>query len=472
MLGNPSTEVDGVATLDRAGPRDLGFLANSRYRDHVAASGAAAVVLGAADAVLTDRPRIVAPNPYLFFARVSALFHPEPAAVPGIHPSAWIDARASVSATAEVGPLCTVAAGAVVSDGVRVGAGAHVGERAFIGEATQLHANVSILADSRLGARCIVHSGAVVGSDGFGFARDGQRWMKIPQAGRVIIGDDVEIGANTTIDRGALDDTVIDKGVKLDNQIQVGHNVHIGENSALAGCVGIAGSARIGANCTIGGGAIILGHIRLCDGVHVSAGTLVDQSIDVPGTYTAVFPLLAHGRWGRVAALLRKLDELVNRVRKLERDSGTGGANMMDIHEILQYLPHRYPMLLVDRVLEVEPGKRILAIKNVSINEPFFNGHFPHHPVMPGVLIVEALAQAAAILSFKTLDTKPDDKSVYYFVGIDEARFKRPVSPGDQLVLEVSIERNVRGIWKFAGEARVGDALAAEAKLMCTVRAL
>ncbi len=145
---------------------------------------------------------------------------------------------------------------------------------------------------------------------------------------------------------------------------------------------------------------------------------------------------------------------------------------MMDIHEILQYLPHRYPMLLVDRVLEVEPGKRILAIKNVSINEPFFNGHFPHHPVMPGVLIVEALAQAAAILSFKTLDTKPDDKSVYYFVGIDEARFKRPVSPGDQLVLEVSIERNVRGIWKFAGEARVGDALAAEAKLMCTVRAL
>ena len=144
----------------------------------------------------------------------------------------------------------------------------------------------------------------------------------------------------------------------------------------------------------------------------------------------------------------------------------------MDIHEILKQLPHRYPFLMVDRVLSVEKGKTIQALKNVSINEPFFNGHFPHHPVMPGVLIVEALAQAAAILSFKTLDTKPDDKSVYYFVGIDEARFKRPVSPGDQLVLEVSIERNVRGIWKFAGEARVGDALAAEAKLMCTVRAL
>jgi 3-hydroxyacyl-[acyl-carrier-protein] dehydratase len=144
----------------------------------------------------------------------------------------------------------------------------------------------------------------------------------------------------------------------------------------------------------------------------------------------------------------------------------------MDIHEILKYLPHRYPILLVDRVLELEEGKRILALKNVTINEPFFNGHFPHHPVMPGVLIVEALAQAAAILSFKTLGTLPDDQSVYYFVGIDDARFKRPVSPGDQLTLDVVIERNVRGMWKFGAQARVGDALAAEAKLMCTVRSL
>ena len=144
----------------------------------------------------------------------------------------------------------------------------------------------------------------------------------------------------------------------------------------------------------------------------------------------------------------------------------------MDIHEILAHLPHRYPMLLVDRVLDCEPGKRILAIKNVTINEPFFSGHFPHHPVMPGVLVVEAMAQAAAILSFRTLGTKPDDRSVYYFVGIDEARFKRPVSPGDQLVLEVVLERKVRGIWKFNAKARVGEALAAEAKIMCTIRAV
>lgn len=144
----------------------------------------------------------------------------------------------------------------------------------------------------------------------------------------------------------------------------------------------------------------------------------------------------------------------------------------MDIHEILAHLPHRYPMLLVDRVLECEPGKRILAIKNVTINEPFFSGHFPHHPVMPGVLVVEAMAQAAAILSFETLGVKPEKNSVYYFVGIDEARFKRPVIPGDQLVLEVLLERSVRGIWKFDAKARVGDALAAEAKIMCTVRTL
>jgi 3-hydroxyacyl-[acyl-carrier-protein] dehydratase len=144
----------------------------------------------------------------------------------------------------------------------------------------------------------------------------------------------------------------------------------------------------------------------------------------------------------------------------------------LDIHEILQHLPHRYPMLLVDRVLECEPGKRILALKNVTINEPFFSGHFPHHPVMPGVLIIEAMAQAAAILSFKTLGNRPDDKSVYYFVGIDEARFKKPVTAGDQLVLEVTLDRLLRGLWKFSAQARVGDALAAEAKLMCTVRDL
>lgn len=144
----------------------------------------------------------------------------------------------------------------------------------------------------------------------------------------------------------------------------------------------------------------------------------------------------------------------------------------MDIDEILEYLPHRYPMLLVDRVLECEPGKRLLALKNVTINEPFFPGHFPHHPVMPGVLVIEALAQAAAILSFKTINAKPDDRSVYYFVGIDEARFKRPVVPGDSLLLEVTLERQVRGIWKFLGQARVGDSLVAEGKLMCTVREL
>ena len=144
----------------------------------------------------------------------------------------------------------------------------------------------------------------------------------------------------------------------------------------------------------------------------------------------------------------------------------------MDIHEILRHLPHRYPMLLVDRVLECEPGKRILALKNVSINEPFFAGHFPHHPVMPGVLVIEALAQAAAILSFKTLGSLPDDKSVYYFVGIDDARFKKPVGPGDQLLLDVSLDRLLRGLWKFSAQARVGEALVAEAKLMCTVRGL
>lgn len=324
VIGDPDTAVSGLATLERAGASDLSFLSNGRYRDQVEDSRAAAIILAPGDAGLTSRPRIVARNPYLYFAQVATLFHPTRQAVAGVHPGAHVHPEASISASAEVGPMCTVAAGAVVSDGVILGAGCHIGERAVIGPDTLMHPNVTVLPECRVGARCVVHPGAVIGSDGFGFARDSERWVKIPQAGRVLVGDDVEIGANTTIDRGALDDTVIGNGVKLDNQIQVGHNVQIGENTALAGCVGIAGSARIGRNCTIGGGAIILGHISLCDGTHVSAGTLVDRSISEPGIYTAVFPLLAHGRWGRVAALLRKLDELMARVRKLERATGRG----------------------------------------------------------------------------------------------------------------------------------------------------
>ncbi len=334
-----------------------------------------------------------------------------------------------------------------------------------------LKSRVTVSEDCVIGARCLLHPGVVIGADGFGFAPHEGAWVKIEQLGAVRIGDDVEIGANTCIDRGALDDTVIEDGVKLDNLIQIGHNVRVGKHTAMAGCVGVAGSADIGAHCTIGGGAIVLGHLTLADGVHISAATVVTRSILKPGQYTGMFPIDDNAAWEKNAATLKQLHALRERLKALEKTAGQDRNIMtLDIHQILKLLPHRYPFLLVDRVLEMEKGKRITALKNVTMNEPFFNGHFPHRPVMPGVLMLEAMAQAAALLSFHSLDIVPDDNTVYYFAAIDGARFKRPVEPGDQLTLEVEIERMKAGISKFKGRALVGSELACEAKLMCAMR--
>ena len=249
-----------------------------------------------------------------------------------------------------------------------------------------------------------------------------------------MIGDDVEIGANTTVDRGTMGDTVIEDGVKLDNQIQVAHNCVIGAHTVIAGCVGIAGSARIGRGCQIGGAAMIAGHITIADGCAIGPGTLVASSLTEPGHYTGFFPLMKNRDWERAAAIIRNLDDLRDRLRATRVAAAARKAIMkMDIQEIMRKLPHRYPIILVDRVLELVPGERIVALKNVTINEPFFMGHFPGHPVMPGVLIIESLAQACAILAFVTLEAKEGDGTLFYFAGIDAARFKKPVIPGDQL---------------------------------------
>jgi UDP-3-O-[3-hydroxymyristoyl] glucosamine N-acyltransferase len=312
-VGEPAAPLTGVATLDSAGPREIAFLANPRYRAKLATTRAGAVILGRGDRDAASMPRIVSDNPYAYYARTVALFHPAPEAVPGVHPTAQVDPTARVDAGAEVGPFavigprCRVARGAVVGAHVTLGAGVE------IGEGTRLNAGVTVYERCRLGARCIVHSGAVIGADGFGMARDGGRWIKIPQVGAVRIGDDVEIGANTTIDRGALDDTVIEDGVKLDNQIQVAHNCVIGAHTVIAGCTGISGSVTIGRDCMIGGGVGIVGHISICDRVTISGMTLVAKPITQPGTYTSGLPMMPHAQWLRSAALLRRLDRIAGR---------------------------------------------------------------------------------------------------------------------------------------------------------------
>ena len=288
VLGDPATTVEQVASLEHAGPKHIAFFTDVRYRDKLATTHAAAVVIAPEHEALTTLPRIVAERPYPYFARLSQLFNPLVVQAPGIHPSA------SISKSAQLGERVSVGAGCVIGDG------------AVIGDDACLYPRVVVYPGCRIGKRAIVHSGAVVGADGFGIAEEDGRWIKIPQIGSVRIGDDVEIGANTTIDRGALDDTVLEEGVKLDNQIQVGHNVRVGAHTAIAGCAGIAGSADIGRHCTIGGAAIILGHLRIVDHVHISAGTLVSRSIHKPGTYTGVYPFDENESWARSAAWLRR----------------------------------------------------------------------------------------------------------------------------------------------------------------------
>ena len=322
VVGDASLRVHRVATLAAAGEGDIAFLANPRYQDQLAASRATAVIVAPGAAGGSALPKLVSANPYATYARVAARLHPAPLPTPGIDPTAVVAPDARIAPSASIGPRAVIGAAAIVGPDAVVGAGSVIGAQVSIGAGALLHANVTVYDRCVIGPRTLVHSGAVIGADGFGMAEENGRWLRIPQIGRVVIGADCEVGANTTIDRGALDDTVIEDDVKLDNQIQIAHNCRIGRHTAIAGCVGIAGSTTIGRNCKLGGAAMVVGHIDIADGAVVSAGTLVFASITAPGVYTGVFPALPHAEWRRVAAQLRGLERLGRRVRALERAGG------------------------------------------------------------------------------------------------------------------------------------------------------
>jgi UDP-3-O-[3-hydroxymyristoyl] glucosamine N-acyltransferase len=323
LHGDAEQRIEAIAPLDRAGPGDISFLAQPRLLPQLAGCKAACVVVRAEhrDAALArGGATLVAPDPYLYFARLTqwwaARTRPQPAA--GIHASAVIEAGAQVHATATVGAQAFIGAGARIGAGAVIAAQACVGAGAVVGEGTRIGPRAVFEFGCRIGARGIVQPGAVIGADGFGFASDAGRWVKIEQLGAVRIGDDVEIGANTCIDRGALDDTIIEDGVKLDNLIQIGHNCHIGAHTAMAGCTGVAGSTRIGRHCTAGGSAMILGHLEIADHVHISAATVVSRSIRKAGHYTGFFPIDDNAAWEKNAATLKQLHALRERIRALE----------------------------------------------------------------------------------------------------------------------------------------------------------
>ena len=324
LQGDSTRRIAAVAPLSTASASDLAFLANPRYRREAHASRAGAIVLAPRDAEALQEDRssgstfVVVDSPYAWFAMAAQVLHPMVEAIAGIHPQAQIDPGAEVDASASIGAGAFVGAGARLGAGVVLDPGAHVGARVVIGSATRLFPRAVVLDDCVLGERCIVHSGVVIGADGFGFAPLDGRWLKIPQLGRVIIGDDVEIGANTTIDRGTMGDTTVESGVKLDNQIQIGHNCFVGAHTVIAGCVGIAGSARIGRNCMIGGAAGIAGHLSIADGTIIGPATVVSGSIEKAGHYTGFFPIMQQREWEKAAAIIRQLDDLRRRIRELE----------------------------------------------------------------------------------------------------------------------------------------------------------
>jgi UDP-3-O-[3-hydroxymyristoyl] glucosamine N-acyltransferase len=317
LRGDGSVTIRQVGTLSAAGDGEIAFLANPKYRKQLADTRATAVIVPPQAADETALPRIVHPNSYAYYARVAALLNPVPQRARGAHASAVV--HSPVPESASIGENAVVGEGVSLGNNVTLYPGVVVGDGVSIGDDSVLYPNVVVYRDCVIGARVVIHAGAVIGADGFGFAKEGDRWLKIPQIGRVVIGDDVEVGANTSIDRGALDDTVIGNGVKLDNQIQIAHNVRIGENAAMAGCVGVAGSTRIGARCTVGGAGMIIGHLDLADDVHVSAGTMVTKSLVKPGQYTSIFPLEAHEDWLHNAAQIKRLAKLAERVGVLEK---------------------------------------------------------------------------------------------------------------------------------------------------------
>jgi len=317
--GNPAIEIHGVGTLQNASPGQISFLANPIYRKQLAATRASAVILHRSNRDECKTTAIVVVDPHVAYAKIAAALFPQDSFEPGIAPSAVVSASATIAASASIQANSVIGNDVVIGDYVVVGPNCTIERAVKIGSHTRLVANVTICHGSELGSRVLVHPGAVIGSDGFGLANDRGVWIKVPQLGKVRIGDDVEIGANTSIDRGALEDTLIENGVKLDNQIQIAHNVQVGAHTAIAGCVGVSGSTKIGRHCAIGGGVGISGHLEIADKVTVTGMSLVSKSIPESGVYSGSVPAMQADQWRRNFARVRKLDEMFRKLATLEK---------------------------------------------------------------------------------------------------------------------------------------------------------
>ncbi|MBM3360189.1 MAG: UDP-3-O-(3-hydroxymyristoyl)glucosamine N-acyltransferase [Betaproteobacteria bacterium] len=307
LIGDSDILIDSVASLASSNQNSISFFNNPKYLDLLKITKAAIVIIRSESLELRKGPVIISNNPYLYFAKVSRLLNPSKVLKKEIHKSAIIHPTCKLGQDIFIGPNVVIEENVSIGDGVSIHAGAIIESDNIIGNNSIIHPNVVIKTNSIIGKYCTIYAGCVIGSDGFGYAKDHDKWLAIPQIGKVILGDNVDIGSNSTIDRGALDDTIISSGVKIDNLVQIGHNCVIGENTIIAGCAGIAGSAKIGKNCAIGGAAMILGHLSITDNVTISPGSMITRSIKKSGTYTALMPFQDHEAWLKTAAKIRRL---------------------------------------------------------------------------------------------------------------------------------------------------------------------
>ncbi len=327
LRGDPEVVVDSVGALSHAGPRAVTFLANPKLASQLKDSRAGAIILDAKSADASPVPALVVANPHVTYARVAMLLHPEPPLRPGVHPSAVVAPGARIDPSAEIGPHVAIAEGVVVGARSYIGPGTVIERDAVVGPDSRIVARVFLGHHVKFGARAVVQPGAIIGADGFGFANDRCAWVKVPQVGSVVLGDDVEVGCNTTIDRGAIEDTVIENGVKLDNLIMVAHNCRIGEHTAIAAMTGIAGSTVIGKRCFIGGEAGFTGHLSVCDDVVVLGRSLIAHSITKPGVYSSALPAEEAGTWRRIVGRIKRLDAMARRLRAVEKHVGFSMAD-------------------------------------------------------------------------------------------------------------------------------------------------
>ena len=333
LRGDADKPISGLATLQDAQAGQLSFLANPQYRKFLPDSQAAAVLLSPADAEGYAGDALLVANPYLAFAQLSHLFDPRPASIAGVHTTAVIAADAQVHASASIGPYVVIESEAQIGAGVSIGAHCFIGARSIVADDGWLAPRVTLYHDVRIGKRVVIHSGTVIGADGFGFAKEAGTWQKIAQIGGVLIGDDVDIGANTTIDRGALADTIIGDGVKLDNLIMIAHNAQVGDHTAMAGGAGISGSSKVGKHCVIAGRAGLVGHIEVCDNVHITAMSMITRSITEPGSYSSGTVMQPSAEWRKSAARFRQLDDMARRLQQLEKRLAAVTASDQDSSE-------------------------------------------------------------------------------------------------------------------------------------------